>query len=130
MHILVAGNATDAVQRLLFSALLGVQVGGHSGLDNKAHSSSDLQQAHALAVTINQSALAPADVSLCLSQAIAAAMESSIEAAALLIETANIVNSSAAVPVVAQAFRQVTMCSMVSRLLDGAGQPRVDMSQM
>ena len=126
---LVAGNATDVGQRLLFSAKLGVQAGGHSGSDNTAHSSNDLQQAHALAATIGQSTLAPAKISSSLSQAIAAAMESSIEPAALLVETANIVNRSSAVPVVAQAFRQVTMCSAISDLLDEAD-PRVAVSPL
>ena len=120
---LVAGDATNAGQRLLFSAMLGVQAGGHSGSDNQAHSSNDLKQAQALAVTVNMSSLAPTEISSSLSQAIAAAMESTIEPAALLIETANIVNSSAAVPVVAEAFRQVTMCSTVSHLLDGGRSP-------
>lgn len=122
---LVSGNATDAGQRLLFSAFLGAQAGGKSGVDNIAKSGNDLQQAHALALTIEQSRLTPEEVSSALSQAIAAATESAImfsiketEPAALLIETASTVNNSAAVSVVAQ---RGNTCSCAA-LLDAAHQ--------
>ena len=114
--------------------MFGVQAGGNSGPDNHAHSSNDVQQAQALSLTINKSTLAPAEVSSSLSQAIAAAMESAMEStiryesAALLIATANTVNVSAAVPLVAQAFRQVTTCLLVFVCSDGAHHARVAMS--
>ena len=111
---------TDFAKHLLFSAIFGVQAGGNSGPDNIAKCGNDLQQAHALALTINQTrAATPSVVSPALSQAIATSLQvGDTEEAALLIVLANSVNLSSAVPIVAQGFREVRPYSCSSSLSD------------